>query len=251
MKIMSIFLLLLVSIQVHAREVKIGITNSLPPYYIASDKTGVEVDIIRAAFQAAGHQINGYLYSHHKRSYILLKAKHIDASVGNHQNELFNDSSEPFYGSNTTLNYIDCAITLKKKTFQLNTIKDYYGKSIWAFQSASLVLGSEFKIMSEKNKRYIEDKDQLKQIRLLFMDRIDIIISDKNIFIANLKKHNGQNAKKESFNYFKIGKPTPRGLKFHDKKLRKDFNRGLKMIQANGEYDKILKKYTGAFYTKC
>lgn len=72
--------------------------------------------------------------------------------------------------------------------------------------------------------------------------RIDAAISDKNIFLDQLSKFVGKN-KENHFSFKSILPLTPRGIKFHNKKLRDQFNKGLKIIKKNGTHSKILKKY--------
>ncbi len=45
---------------VNAKDIRIGVTNSTPPYYIDSSKSGVEINIINAALESSGHKIITY-----------------------------------------------------------------------------------------------------------------------------------------------------------------------------------------------
>ncbi len=147
------------SLPAMAKDISLGVTNSLPPYYIHETKSGVEIDIVKAAFRSMKYKINNYIYAHYKRSLHLLTNKNIDAVIGNKHKELFTISKVKIFSSATTLNYIDCAITLKSSGQRLRSFADYNDKKIWAFQSANVVLGDSYKAMAKRNPFYTEDND--------------------------------------------------------------------------------------------
>lgn len=223
---------------------KVFFTNSMPPYLSEDRKSGLELDIVRAAMEAVDAHFHLDDNINYQRGIIELGKKKIDAMVGNSNNEKYAEKLQgKVYFSNSTISYIDCVISLKERRFKLNSFKDYKDKSIWAFQSAKHVLGEEFKSMADKNPQYSEEHDQKKQAKLLINHRLDLAISDKNIFLYQLHKLNDKKYGADKFQFKSISKPTPRSVIFVDKAKRDLFNKGLKRIKANGVYQKILKKY--------
>ena len=180
----------------------------------------------------------------------MLKTDSIDGIVGNKANRYYSSEGGVVFDSQQTLSYIDCAITLKDRKIELKSIQDFYGKSIWAFKTASKVLGKDFGEMAEKNPRYHEEGDQEKQLDMLIQQRIDVAISDRNIFHHNLKNHpNGYSIDK--FSFYRIHGATPRNIKFRTKVLRDLFNEGLTRIKNNGAFDRIISKYENSYQSSC
>jgi len=105
--------------------------------------------------------------------------------------------------------------------------------------------------MTLVNKKYTENFAQENQVKVLINKRIDVAISDKNIFLSSLSSHGILKDGEKIFNFHSIGKPTKRTIRFLDKKLRDSFNKGLKIIRKNGSYKKILKKYSLLYSDKC
>ncbi|OUR96815.1 hypothetical protein A9Q84_10775 [Halobacteriovorax marinus] len=247
-----LFLIFILCFQnIFAKELILASTKSMPPYLYHNEETGIEYEIVNEALKAAGFKKIRRIDVHFRRGIILLNMKEIDAITSNMANNLYDQVKHPIYSSNLTLNYIDCAISLKENNFQLNNIKNFYNKRIWAFKSASKIFGPKFEEMTKENKGYTESFDQKRQVKVLLRKRIDIAISDKNIFLSRLKLESSKKDGKKLFNFHSIGKPTKRSVRFLDKKIRDDFNKGLKTIKNNGKYKEILKKYKDLYSQEC
>ena len=131
---------------------------------------------------------------------------------------------------------------------KLEYIKNYY--SI-AFQNAHQYLGKEFGDAAKNaGDKYRELADQKQQVHMFFEGRTDIIILEDNIFtfyrdMLNNENKIAQDIKVKRFGFFQ---PTKYQVSFRDKKLRDDFNEGLRAIRANGTYDKIYEKYGKKYF---
>lgn len=228
----------------YAKPLKLFFTNSMPPYLYENRTKGLELDIIKEAMRAANIEFNLDDNVNYNRGILELKHKYIDAMVVNKENTKYREKiGKEIYFSDTSLHYLDCTISLKKKNFKLDNIDNFIGKSIWAFQSAKEVLGSKFKKMALSNPRYTEENDQKNQASMLASERLDIAISDKNIFLYQLNKLDNKKIGSKDFSFQPIAKPTPRAVIFIDKSKRNKFNRGLKKIKQNGVYNKIRERY--------
>jgi polar amino acid transport system substrate-binding protein len=215
-----------------------------------NDKSGIEYEIVKQSFLAAGYDNLQHIDVHFKRGIMLIHKKSIDAITTNLSNKEYDSVETPIYASEPIINYIDCAISLKSNNYDLNSIKNFYGKKIWAFKSASLSLGEEFHKMSISNKGYTEGFAQENQAKVLINKRIDIAISDKNIFLSSLTKEGIKNGIKK-FNFHSVGEPTKRAVRFYKRELRDDFNKGLNIIKKDGTYKKLLIKYKDLYSQQC
>jgi len=97
-------------------------------------------------------------------------------------------------------------------------MKEFSTKAVWAFKPAKEVLGEKFKIAVSKNKFYSETIDQHMHAKALIMKRVDIIISDKNIFMQLLNEHD-PNFSSKNIQFTDFTPVTPRNVKFHSNEL--------------------------------
>ncbi len=226
----------------------IAFTNSMPPYYIEKDERGIELEIIKASFKEKGFDIKEIRNVNYKDAVKLLNSNVVNGVVDNLTNSIYEGSE--VLQSNQTINYIDCAVALKNSLINLGKKESFSSHSVWAFKSAKDVLGEEFKKSVEVNSNYSEDFDQELQTKVLLGRRIDIIISDKNVFMYQFtRNHPAQRI--DQLVFYPVSKKTPRNIKFKDSFYLKSFNEGLEIIKRNGIYDKILKSYHGQYFTEC
>jgi polar amino acid transport system substrate-binding protein len=237
------------SIAAQGKEVRIAFTKSMPPYLYENDNRGIELEIIRAAFKSQGINLAPYDNIHYVRASKLLKRKRIDAVVSNLNNQSYKNESTEIFDSTSTLSYMDCAISLAGKKFDYKNMSTFEKNTIWAFKSAKEVLGPDFKKAVLQNPNYTENYEQKNMIHMLVKKRVDIVISDRNIFSKTMLDSIGN--KPHLFQFKKLIPKTPRNLKFHDKTLRDKFNKGLKQIKKNGTYNEIIKKYKDLYKSNC
>lgn len=229
--------------------INIAFTFSMPPYLSANLQSGIELDIITAALKSADIHNIKVQNVHYLRAIELSKLGQIDLIASNRNNELYVQQFPEILSSDKTIDYIDCAISLKERAFKLDKIENYFGKRIWAFKSASLSLGETFSEMAMSNPYYSEDFDQQKQLEMLVMGRIDIAVSDRNIFTYKLGSTSNYN--ENLFDYTTIGQPTERIVRSSNRGLINKINQGLSMIRDNGTFQEILIKYENQFFSSC
>jgi polar amino acid transport system substrate-binding protein len=229
--------------------ITLAFTFSMPPYLSQDLKSGIELDIIKAALEATNQKNIEVHNVHYLRAIELAKEGKIDLIAGNLSNQLYSEKIPDIYTSTTTIHYVDCAISLRSKNINLKEIDNYYDKRIWAFKSASLVFGSEFQNMANTNPHYSEDFDQQKQIDMLSMGRIDVAISDRNIFSSKLLEKQG--IEESHFKFDTIGPPTARSVRSTNNTLIAQINKGLGIIKQNGRYQAILGQYKDSYSQDC
>ncbi|GAA0821340.1 transporter substrate-binding domain-containing protein [Colwellia sp. D2M02] len=212
---------------------------SKPPFVIANDNenSGIQLDVIRAAFATEQQGVN-FIHVPLARSFSSINKWHFDGTITlptTHQRE-------DVYLSDPYIGYQNVVITLAEDNIEINDVSDLANKRIVAFQMAKNFLGPDYVSAVNKAQDYRELADQMKQIDMLFFKRTDALVLDISIFKYFLLQHHGDKYKK-SYIVHQIFKPVKYGAGFKNKADRDKFNQGLKVIKANGTYQKILDKY--------
>ena len=233
-----ILLVLLLTVAAQAREIKIAVGLSLPPYVIQSSNSGIELDIVAQALADSGHTIKP-LYFPFARVPVAVQDGEADAAI-----TISESSGIKAAYSDSHISYQNFAISLARNKFKIASIDDLARHSVAAFQNAKLYLGDRFAAMASANKGYGEYAQQVKQNMLLYTGRVDVIVGDRNIF-----KYFNDEAKQAGIDtsqpvaYHEIFPPTPYRVAFRDAALRDAFNAALKKMRSDGRYDAIMKKY--------
>jgi polar amino acid transport system substrate-binding protein len=218
------------------KELTVAVGLALPPYNIPETNSGIEMDIVREALQNKGYAIKAkYVpFARVRREFM---NREVDAAL-----TINPDSGIKAFYSDKHLVCQNVVVSLKKNNFKINTINDLKDKSVLAFQDATLYLGRDFASMAKQNAQYKEIAKQELQINLLYSNRVDAIVLDKNIFYHH-RKHNDMVDTSQPIDIWQIFPPTPFSVAFVDEKVRDDFNEGLKQLRESGRYDEIVKKY--------
>jgi polar amino acid transport system substrate-binding protein len=235
---LTIFFLLLSS-SVLAEEVKMGF-GVFPPFVFPEGK-GIEVEIISEALAFRGHKLVPVLLPF-GRLVVAYKTKKVDATISDiGEKNLANDG---FYGD-TAVIFKNAFITLKKRHLKISKPEDLNGLNINGFVGA----GARYQSWLSKVIKagtYSEHSNQSLQVLQLMKERIDVVLSDENIF----KYYFIQNKKetKYKFSDFEVHLPfeeNPLNYRpiFRSKKIRDDFNLGLSYIKKNGRHQAIFDKY--------
>lgn len=236
-RLLLIGLLLLFSLSLTAKELRVAVGLSIPPYVIKENNSGFEMELIRAVLKQKEHQIKNILYASNKRITKLLKNRQVDMAI-NLQPHL-----KDVYYTDVIIEFNNAAITLKSRDITIKSIFDLHYKRVESFQNAHNFLGKEFASYALNNPLYEEILHQEAQMIHLINKKIDVVIADKNIFLYYVQKNHGQTYQKEDFNFFEIFSKSPRYAGFLDAVLQKDFNEALRAFKQTKEYQLLLKKY--------
>jgi polar amino acid transport system substrate-binding protein len=212
---------------------------SKPPFVIADNpsKPGIQLDLIKAIFAVENKAVH-FLHMPLARSFANVDKWHSDAII-----TLPRDYQHPnVFISAPYISYENVVVSLKESNLSINHLNDLKGKEILAFQKARKFLGVEFASVIEEAKDYHEVADQMRQIRMLFAKRTQLLVLDISIFKHFL--HNYADDKyRQPYKVHRLFKPRIYAAGFKSKLDRDQFNRGLQKIKANGKYQKILDKY--------
>lgn len=216
----------------------VGFGVNKPPYVFEAQKNGLEVDLVKAAFKAAGIEIEPY-FAPAARLHSMMEHRRIDAIT----TTLENSGVNAFY-SDVYIVYRNYAITLaSRKDITLTRIEDLAKYSVTAFQRAKHILGQRYHDAVSKSPNYSEQAQQEVRDLLLYSGRVDVAVADKNIFDYFRPNAAQQVDAGQPVLYNDIFPPTPYKMSFHDAALRDRFNAGLAIIRKNGEYEAIVRRY--------
>jgi len=230
-----------------AKELRIAIGSELPPYVINQMSGGIEIDIIREALKATGHTVSFHLVNN-KRLVKRLQNRDVDGTAENSSFDMAKVVNFSIYESETTITYHNFAIAFDYKNFQIHSISDLANKRILAFQNATKYLDPAYATMTEDNDDYKEHSKQSLQVKQLYASRVDVVISGKRIFNywKNQAESEGSLSQKniqKKLIFHNIFEASPRNVKFVDRRIRDDFNHGLRLIKESGLYQEIIEKY--------
>lgn len=227
---------------VQAAELKIGVSLSIPPYVIQESNSGLELELLYQALAVKGHTAN-IEYLPLARTFHELKEGKLDGIINVKEGMIEN----VFY-STVAIRYQNCAISLEKNHFSINSINDLNDKTVVAFQRAASLLGDELTQMIKTNPSYQEQARQIQQVYMLMKHRADVVLMDKNIFTYYLRQAfiEGKLTDAESKQVaicHRIFPPTEYKFAFLSEQIRDDFNLGLQQITEDGTLSALHEKY--------
>lgn len=228
-------------------EVRVGIGFALPPYVIKETDGGMEVEIIREALAIGGHE-TVFVYLPNLRLPVAFDGYEVDCVVANAAYDLSNETQRTNFPSEPTIAYKNYAITLEENLVDIRSINDLAQFKVLAFNNANKYLGPEFAAMAEDNPLYSELADQSLQVMMLSSGRVQVVVSDKRIFLWWRNRLRSRSVSdnillSQPFTFHPVFPPAWRNVTFGSKALRDDFNSGLATIRDNGIFDAIVRKY--------
>jgi polar amino acid transport system substrate-binding protein len=247
----SIGLFSLYVINSWASDVTIGVGHTREPYIIMETDSGLEIDIIKAAFNQQGYSAK-FRYLTNQRVGFFLKERKVDGILMNKGYDYTKHLGIDAFCSEVHIIYQNYAISLSKNRFQIFNVNDLSDKRVLGFQNAHKYLGPEFAAMTRHNNDYTEKPKQMTQVYWLFLGRTQVVISDKSIFMyhrANALKE-GKFDVTKPITFHPIFPPSPIHGIFHSRHLRDELNTGLKTIRKTGQYDTIIKRYESQYQLK-
>lgn len=223
--------------------IKVAFGNALAPWVMPEQDKGIIIDLIEATMTPLGYQIEKeYLpYARRLKSY---KLGLVDAVSDINPSTIENEHLVGFF-SDLAYSYENFAYSLKKRNFQFKTMMDLVDFRLMSWQGAVAHLGEKYAEMANNNPLYSEHHDQSVQVKMLFLERVDVIQLDKQIF-SFYRQQVGDQSKIDTspeVDRFDFFGESPNGFLFRSIKMRDEFNQQLKLIKASGQYQEIMKKY--------
>ncbi|WDE10143.1 substrate-binding periplasmic protein [Thalassomonas haliotis] len=210
---------------------------SKPPFIIQEQNSGLQLDIIKAAFltQRISPQ---FIHMPLGRNISGFQRWNVDGII----TVPANFKAEGAYISKPYITYQNVAVSLASLGLSLNVIEDLTGKNIVAFQNAKKYLGDRYGDAIAYSLNYREVALQLEQIELLYTGKTEVIILDINIFKYFLHNHrSGKYLQPVDVHY--IFKERFYSAGFKSQQIRDKFDSGIDKIKENGTYQLILDNY--------
>lgn len=236
--VVCLFLSLILSFYVNARNLDVAVGWSKPPYVIAEGNTGFEIDLFRAVMQSIGHDIVP-IYVPFGRSHAMLKSDMVDVTL-TMSNRL---DVNPERLSDVYITYQNVAISMKKSNLQLDTLADLQNHTVVAFQNASVVLGQEFSQATSKSRLYVELPDQNKQVEMLLLGNTAVVVMDVNIFLHLSKQIRGE-SQRDNIDIHYLFPPSSYRAGFKDIALKNAFNLALENYMKSDQYQWLKYRYS-------
>ncbi len=218
------------------KELTFAVGLALAPYNIPEKNCGIEMDIVREALEMKGYRVKTKYVPFARRIREIAEGE-VDGVLTVNEN-----SGLDIFLSDPHIACDNVAVSLKKNNFKIEKIGDLKGKSILTFQNAKKYLGKEFVAAADASPDYREISKQELQINLLYGNRVDVIVLDKNIFYYHRKRNKMVDISQPIDMWYIFPKVLFR-VGFVDKKVRDNFNDGLKQLYSSGRYDEIINKY--------
>jgi polar amino acid transport system substrate-binding protein len=226
---------------ISAEEVLMAFSKEIPPYIFEKTNNGIEIDIISAALAYKGHTLKPQYFSLGRVPYAFTN-KLVDAAMGDMGIDL--KSKGGFY-ANPAVIYDNVFFTLKKRAIVIEKPQDLDLLTVASFQGAEKRYPIWLKKVKHEN-RFYGVGDQLTQVKLLNFERYDVVLSDRYIFwyFSNqLKLMNTLEIKEVDEHKMVKEKLEDYRPVFRSKKIRDDFNLGLKKLKESGIFQSIYDKY--------
>jgi polar amino acid transport system substrate-binding protein len=207
-----------------AQTITLATSKSIPPYIIKDQQSGIQLDIIKQAFNNAGYQVKQLIFTSNLRAERMLQQNAVDAIVNAPNN------GSHAYLSDPVIFYQNVAISLSVRQLKIQSIDDLAKFRLMAFQNAKKYLGEQFSTAAGQAKTYTEVANQSAQLERLYRGQVDVIVLDKRIFHYLNQQLIAQKRPTAPVTKHLIFPESPRLLGFHDPILRDKFNAGLKQL---------------------
>jgi polar amino acid transport system substrate-binding protein len=215
---------------------------SKPPFVIANEDKGMQLEIIEAAF-AKSDKVVRFTYIPLSRHLDVFHSREFDGiiTLAEHEKEWGICLSKPY------IIYQNVVVTLADSAFKINDIEDLANLRVAAFQNATKFIDGNFSATFKNSPSYTEIADQKSQIGLLFSGRVDAVVMDINIFkhlLANERQKDSSSKifdKKADIHF--LFSPRIYKAGFKSKQLCQQFDQGINTIIADGSYQKIIDSY--------
>lgn len=220
-----------------AKHVSIAVGKNKPPYVIQDGSSGFELELVKQFMHNEGHTVEFVFIPFGRTSYVLNQG---EADIGltlNHYHDI--DHS---WLSGPYIAYQNFAISLVKNDVKVTSMADLQFHSVVAFQSATTVLGPEYKAMVIGRANYLELPDQENQVMLLLRGSVDIAVMDRNIFHF-FKQISPGYLRDEPVKYHRLFPKSIYSAGIADDELRAGFNRQLKRALEDGTYQALIEQF--------
>jgi len=232
-KQVAFFFLVLTSPNSYCETVVMVFGQSLAPYVIEENNSGVELSIIKEALAFENYEL-APVYTQLGRVSFMFDQNLVDAAHRYIKKGKSNNSI--FYG-NVTLEYHDVFFTLRELNITIEIPSDLKSYTLLSFQDAN----KHYPRWLPESYKHSQTSTQISQIKLLQLGLVDIVLSDKNIFSYNSRLYRlSSHGVLKDMRMHIFTPPYKYNPVFKSKKIAKAYNRGLKKLKETGRYTEII-----------
>lgn len=223
----------------HAKEVRMAVPLSVPPYVITEGWQGIEYDVVRESLALAGHTIIP------KPTVLARLPKEMQSGEVDAAMTMQPETGVEACYSDSHVTYHNYVISLEDADLHVDKVADLAGKSVVAFQNAHIYLGEEYAGAVSRAASYREEANQAAQALLLYSHRIQAVVADVNIFrwFAGKDEVRRKVDVTQKLRLHDVFVPTDYRVAFRDPTICAQFNQGLAQLKARGDYDRIVSHY--------
>lgn len=202
---------------------KVGVPTGQDPHvYILNQQIlGEEGTLLDRALRTAGFNPT-YEHFPSLRAIERIRNGLIDAIIN-----VKEESLSFAFKSSFTYEFQNCAVAKAKRKLHLNETQDFKNLDVVAFKNAHTSLNSSrIAEIMKVAKSYREIQSVEMRIRLLNADRVDIMLTEKTVFLHYIEKYKLGEA--QNYSFYCLFKPTPYKLVFRSEQLRDHFEKNKK-----------------------
>ena len=216
----------------------------LAPWVLAGDNKGIIIEIFESAVAPLGYEVTP-IYLPYARRINAYQMGLVDVASDMNPNTIKGHNLVGFF-SDIAYSYENFAFSLHKRNFHFTHMDQLKNYSLLSWQDAAIHLGAEYAKMVKNHPHYSETFDQYNQVKMLFLERYDVVQMDAQIFAYYRAKISESNDKIsiQQVDRFPLFGASPNGFMFRTKKLRDAFNEQLTHLKTSGEYANIFARYS-------
>ncbi|WP_299078343.1 transporter substrate-binding domain-containing protein [uncultured Paraglaciecola sp.] len=176
----SILFLLVINNADAKEKITVAFGEVLAPWVLSDSNRGILVDMFEAAMVPLGYEIE-YLYLPYARRTKAYIAGDVDISSDMNLNTI-NEYELQGFLSDIAYSYKNFAFSLRKNNYKFSQLSDLENQSLLSWQDAAVHLGKAYAEMVNNHPQYAETFDQSNQVKMLFLERYEVIQMDAHIF---------------------------------------------------------------------
>lgn len=223
--------------------VTVAARPDLPPYVTSQASGGIEIDLVKAIFEQAGHTPK-FIQVTSRRMNSQFEAGLIDGLLTQLQTTVPHGCATDIY-----FEHPNVGITLESKDVPLTQLEDLAELSVLTFQLAKHYLGDKFSEVVTQNSRYVEHPFQSEHIELLYQERFDVVVGDEWIIRLGQKDHFERTGEIHPVKIHHIIEPLRYTMHFQKQSMCDTINKAITIVRENGTYDAILQKHRETIIT--
>ncbi len=221
------------------QELTAAISVDIPPYVSEKATSGFEVELMRA------------LLPDYKLKFVQMSYDELETAIEKGRADVSVcvlegvTSDHGVFYSEKFISFYNYAISKKAAGLKIASVAELAGHPVLAWQDAYLELGDAFKKLfspgSPDRKDYQEFANQREQVAAFWRADDAVVVIDGSIFrYVSAQQHHDPSAAV----YHAIFPPNTKfHVAFRDAAVRDQFDRQLKMLVDNGEYQRLVDRY--------